>query len=237
MKILPSRWLLVLLMSAASGCATTSSQPVQSSRQITRPEVIVVRGLAGYWPGVDGLTNRLSAAGYQPRVIFGGPNATAFATEWANQIARRRSAQPVLIVGYSLGGNDAISMARVLQQRGIQVDSLVLIDAPFSQSIPANVVHCSNYYVSRPRTDWMPWFRGVAMTRESRHSRVRNIDLRNSSMGNVFAEENHFEVCFHPGIFQLVEKQIRHDHHQHFARRQQSSTLPVATADEQPEYQ
>ncbi len=75
------------------------------------------------------------------------------------------------------------------------------------------------------------------MTRESRHTRVQNIDLRNSSMANVFAEENHFEIGFHPRMFQLVEKQIRHDHRQHFARQEQSSTLPVATAAEQPDYQ
>ena len=77
---------------------------------------------------------------------------------------------PLVLVGHSQGGNNAVEMARALETHKIPVDLLVTL-APFMQNpVPGNVVRALNFYQNpgwgSPLTA-VPGFRG----------KISNIDL------------------------------------------------------------
>jgi len=61
---------------------------------------------------------------------------------------------PIAIVGYSFGARSAIDMARGLAERGIPVQTVVVIEATASRPVPANVASALHLYLSDGLFSW-----------------------------------------------------------------------------------
>lgn len=83
------------------------SMPAKTMAVPRKGTVIVLRGMGGYLPlgGMDALGAKIRAKGY--RVIVSAPDF------WASY----RNERPAMIVGCSLGGTNALELARVIKNR------------------------------------------------------------------------------------------------------------------------
>jgi pimeloyl-ACP methyl ester carboxylesterase len=109
--------------------------------------------------------------------------------------AAGRARGSLVLVGHSLGGDDQIRVAKLLNDSGIPVDLMILIDANTPPSIPPNVRRCVNIYKSQPLRDALPVFRGVRVRAvDPSRTRVENIDLRTSDVAFETGPISHFNI-------------------------------------------
>lgn len=182
-KIWRTFGVLALLISAVQPVSVCSGDDYTSqAAAANRPGlVIVVRGLAGYWPGCNAFCQKVRQYGEQV-VPYTPSAAVAYAPEIAAEVQTGRWSH-LRIVGYSNGGGAAIELARELRRYGIEVERLILIEATRPGDVPDNVRYCFNIYESRPRTDWMRIFRGVQVRAVSSATYLINYDVRLNGSG------------------------------------------------------
>ncbi len=132
---------LALMAFVGSTCNdyTTASTPY---RPVSCGEVVVLKGINGYWPRLDKLCNKLLYCGYSTRVIC-SCHRSRLAAEICQRV-RCGGRAPSCIIGYSLGATNAIILAEQLQRYGIAVPKLVLLDPLLRRPVPANVCCCVN---------------------------------------------------------------------------------------------
>lgn len=164
-----------------------------ANAQDARPEVLLIRGGAGYWPGVTGLAQELSDHGFAPQIIMGMTHSL-HARSVADQYHAGRRSGPITIVGYSSGADYACRMSRLLGERGVPVSTLVLIESTLGTPVPENVDYCVNIYESRPATDWIPAFRGIPVQANSPQTNLYNLDSRSNGELQWLTNYNHFTV-------------------------------------------
>ncbi|MBI4276127.1 MAG: LysM peptidoglycan-binding domain-containing protein [Rhizobiales bacterium] len=127
---------------SASAVSDDSSKPAASGR------VYLLRGLIGdiFSRGMDTLANEMNKRGV-PAQTHG-----VFAWAWvADEAARayRSDGAPIVLIGHSTGGDNAIAMARRLGEAKVPVAMLITFDpTPIADPIPANVAHAFNIYQS-----------------------------------------------------------------------------------------
>jgi len=80
---------------------------------------------------------------------------------------------PVVLVGYSMGGDDITGIARDLGKSGMTIDGLVVVDGFGVGAVPANVRSCANIY--KPGVP--PLYLGGAIKAESPATELVNIDM------------------------------------------------------------
>lgn len=111
-----------------------------------RGHVYLLRGFLGVFStGMDELADKLQARGIEATVDQ--HSVVGIVAEQA--IADYRASggkEPIFIVGHSLGGDAAMTMARILGDQGIPVIKLIIYDSYAPGVIPANVRHAVNYY-------------------------------------------------------------------------------------------
>jgi pimeloyl-ACP methyl ester carboxylesterase len=191
---------LILALSGA-GCYTPG--PIGSA---SRPNVVVLRGPAGYFPGLMAFEDKLLDEGVCTTVAY--PDAYPKIAE--RLIAGRnlgRLQGPVVIVGYSSGAGAAMLLSRRLGERGIDVDKLVLLEAADSMRVPGNVHQCFNVYKSQPWSEVKPIFRGDPLAVESPATMLVNYDLREYNDGR-FDWDGHLTLTANPYVQDLVIDEI-----------------------------
>jgi hypothetical protein len=190
---------LLLLLAGSGGCCT----PFGSA---SRPNVVVLRGIIGYWPFIEPFEKGLCAEGICPTTAFaeGYPQV-------ANEIEEgRRSGRwqgPLVIVGYSSGANCALKLCRDLGGRGITVDKLVLLETSYRDLVPENVRHCVNIYKSQPVTDWIPIFRGIPLCAESDTTELVNRDIHYEPYAHGFLN-HHLTICANPVVQRMMIDEV-----------------------------
>jgi hypothetical protein len=191
----------LLLLTLCAGCCTAG--PILSTSQ---PNVVIFRGLAGYYPTCSEFEEELLEEGVCPTVAL--PGACHVITE--RIVAARNNGRlqgPLVIVGYSLGADKALVAARRLGARGITVDKLVLLEAGVHGCVPGNVRECINIYKPQPATDFMPWFRGCVVTAESPSTQLLNYNVREYNDGR-YDWDNHFTLPFNPWVRDLMVNEV-----------------------------
>ena len=152
----------------------------QAQNQAPRGEVVIFRGIAGYWPRVERFQQQLWQYGFSSRVVFNVQRGSV-SEQMRRQVTQGEASGPSVIVGYSLGAMNAIGLARDLQEVNVRVPMLVLIDPPVVGDIPSNVGRCLNVYKSHPVTDLVPEqipiMRGIPVRRWTPQTDVVNVDL------------------------------------------------------------
>lgn len=167
-----------------------------------RQDVILIRGGAGYWPGIGELAARLERSGFAPTIVQCWEHR-AVADEIAAAVRQGRMPGGVVIVGYSSGADAACHMARRLKSHGVRVDTLVLIESTLGTEVPSNVRYCINYYESRA-LDVIPVFRGVPVARAGRGTQIVNVNVGRHPGLESLAALNHFTVPNSPQLHSMV---------------------------------
>jgi thioesterase domain-containing protein len=190
-----------------SGLATSESAPPASARS-PAANVVIVRGTVGYWPDCESFVSRLKGQGAQATVIR-GREVNRTAERIAQTRASGNQAQPLILLGYSRGANDAIRLTRRLQERGVAVDTLILMETAAQDSVPANVASCLNVYKSSSvAEEWVPAFRGLPVTVESANTQLVNYNLRfhdEGAEGNVIER---FTVCQNAAVQAMIAERV-----------------------------
>jgi hypothetical protein len=196
-----SVWIgLLLLLAGSGGCCT----PFGSA---SRPNVVVLRGIIGYWPFIEPFESSLCAEGICPTTAFAeGYHQVADEIVEGQQSGRWQG--PLVIVGYSSGANSAIKLCRDLGGRGVKVDKLVLLETSYDDLVPANVRSCVNIYKSQPATDWIPIFRGIPLCAESAQTELVNRDIHYEPYAHGFLN-HHLTICANPAVQQLMLDEVR----------------------------
>ena len=183
------------------GCVDLTSQPARFDsapiRQSAREgHVYCLRGWLGVWSrGVDVLAGRVESELDMQATSLSDPEWRKIVHRVRGEHAAGRARGPLVLVGHSLGGDDQIRVAKLLNDSGIAVDLMVLIDANTPPSIPPNVRRCVNIYKSQPLRDALPVFRGVRVRAvDPSRTRVENIDLRTSDVGFETGPISHFNI-------------------------------------------
>lgn len=95
------------------------------------------------------------AAGYSDTTLYGHAQARLMADDLQQAASQGR---PIVLIGFSQGGFEAMTVARELKQRGVRVDLMVLIAArgigrllprrwgADMRHVPENVALCLNYF-------------------------------------------------------------------------------------------
>jgi len=211
---------VIVALAALSGCGSTGSTGSAGSwsqrlfsRATPAPRaassnVVIVRGTAGYWPGVDHVVSGLEAQGARPTMIRGWEiNRTA-----GGIVEARRSGEetrPLVLIGYSRGANDAIRLTRRLQNEGVTVNLLVLMETAVQDTVPANVESCLNIYKSSAvAEEWVPAFRGLPVTVESAHTQLVNYNVRFHDEAIESSDLTQFTVSQNPTVVRMIAERV-----------------------------
>jgi len=138
----------VTTVSAASLAQRPSDISVEVQSRVTRTgEIYLLRGLVNVFSrGMDTLGAKMVAKGLDARVY----NHTRWDELARNIIARKRSRRisyPIVIIGHSLGANDAIKMANYLGRNGVKVTYVVGFDPTVTGRVGRNVNRVVNFYL------------------------------------------------------------------------------------------
>lgn len=212
------RWSLAAVTAAmatiVAGCSSISSRAPQlgfarqAESQSPPPNVLVVRGTAGYWPDCDSFVARLRDQG-TPATVIRGWEVNRTADRIAAARRSNHDPQPLVLIGYSRGANDAIRLTRRLQKYDIAVDNLILMETATQASVPANVASCLNIYKSTSLDDeWVPAFRGLPVTVESAQTHLVNYNLRFHDEAVERSEINQFTVCQNPAVREMIAERV-----------------------------
>jgi hypothetical protein len=192
------RWVrqFLILGIAAAVLAVAAANPALAQKQKARAappnmeetragvvHVYLLRGLINIFStGMDDLAEKLHRRGIRASVY----NHTQF-YGLVQQIAARHKArrgERVVIVGHSLGANDAVRMAESLGAYKIQVPLVITYDPTVTVAVPANVSRLVNFYQSDNG-----WGTRVVPGRGFRGS-LSNIDQRNSDFGHASIDKS-----------------------------------------------
>lgn len=147
--------------------------------------IALIHGFAAREHMQRNLLRLLRESGYPNTTLYGHLQAQLVADELALAAGQ---GQPIVIIGYSQGGLEAVRVARELDRRGIQIHLLVTIAgggkggrfwphrwADDPRSIPANVARCLNFFSTTDKlgTD-VPLENNLAVALDSRQH-VENI--------------------------------------------------------------
>jgi len=115
-------------------------------RRASAGKVYLIRGLIGVFSGgIDTLTEKIDKEGINAHV-FQEDQKDLIAQKLADTYKNSVDHEPIILIGHSLGADDAILAARALDKVGVPVDVLVTIDATRPTKVPGNVRVCYNYY-------------------------------------------------------------------------------------------
>jgi hypothetical protein len=126
-------------------CAAVALALAWCSSAHAETKVYLLRGWFGeFSTGMDRMAKQLQAQGIKAEAI--GHLAWRSAVEKILEERAAGKTRPLVLVGYSQGGNNVIDVARELEPHGVQVDLLITL-APFLQNrVPSNVARAINYY-------------------------------------------------------------------------------------------
>ena len=116
-----------------------------SSAEAKRPgHIYLFRGFANVFStGMDTLASELAARGYSAET-YSHVSWDSAAVEAAK--FQKSGKGPIIIMGHSLGGPAAISMAKRMQELGANVALIVTFGPNVSDPVPSNVARVINYY-------------------------------------------------------------------------------------------
>lgn len=196
---------LLLLFTTALPCRGDDS----ACERMTRERVYIVRGTAGYWPAIKGMTERVRRLNYEPVVLL----PSQLLLEKDRIVKRRKSGEEqgrVLIIGYSLGADAAALLAQGLGKDGIRVDRLILVEAFNHPVITPNVGYCFNIYETRV-SDRFTVFRGTPVGESSPCTELWqvNVDDDPELSREVGSVMGHFTIANSPFVQELLVSQLQ----------------------------
>ncbi len=204
-------WVVFLLIGLLAGVGCSSAPIDYSQAKADKPgSTFLILGLWNVFSkGLLDVTNELNEEGHHARTISGSQwrdiGDRIIKADRAGELRR-----PLVLGGHSLGADKALKLAAKLQDAGITVDYIVLLDATNPPMVPGNVKQCHNIFLSHPKTDWIPAFRGIPVETENPETELINFDVRSAEAGPLSdIDFNHFDIESDPDIQALMVDLIR----------------------------
>jgi hypothetical protein len=185
---------LFVALVALSGCTTPAIDYARAEPD--KPgSTFMILGLWNFFSkGLLDVTDQLNEEGYYARTLSG----YAWKDIGDHIIDKHEAGElrrPLILGGHSLGADKSLKLAAKLQEAGIDVDYVILLDATNPPTVPSNVKRCHNIFLSMPATDWIPAFRGIPVERDSPDTELINFDVRAAEAGPLTdIDFNHFDI-------------------------------------------
>ncbi|MEQ1940862.1 thioesterase domain-containing protein [Mesorhizobium sp. VNQ89] len=110
-------------------------------------DVYILRGGFGVFStGLDKLRKQLKQSGVNAALVSHEAWRSVAQKIATNQAKNGR--QPVVLIGHSLGANNAVLIADALKKKGVQVDLIVSYASTAPMTVPSNVRNVLNFYFS-----------------------------------------------------------------------------------------
>lgn len=200
--------LAALVVSAGAGCSTPRVDVATAPRQ---GHVYCLRGLMDVFSlGLNDLAADLRAAGVDAHALS-GPQWGALASRLEDAAQAGKLEKPIAIVGHSYGADDAIRLARDLDNHGIPVELVVLLDATSPPQIPPNVRHCVHFY----KPTWLgralpDIFAGdpIDADQSTAMTVLENRPLDEATFGSWAGGVNHFNIEANERVRRMVVEEV-----------------------------
>jgi hypothetical protein len=169
----------------------------------------LIRGFIGLFSyGIDRMTEKVGATGIEAHVFQQDQTAVLGKTIVDKYKAAGGKQEPIVLIGHSLGADDAIKVARMLDKENIPVDLLISVDATRPEKVPGNVKLCYNYY--QPSVlDWTTMVRGVPLVLEpGAKTQLYNLNIRKERTDLLEWDTNHVNIDKNTKIHAEVVKHV-----------------------------
>ncbi|HBN74489.1 hypothetical protein [Rubinisphaera italica] len=202
---------LVLVITLNDSVFARNEFSPQGQTQCVAPHVVMIRGVGGYWPKVDHLAEGVMQQGMTVSI-----HHPYTAIKKAGQIAcycrENTPGQSVNIIAYSLGCDAAIVLCQKLEEMGMCVDSMILIETTFCKNeVPGNVRYCFNLYEERGLKDRIPIFRGVPLQASNCSTVMINAELKSTCL--PARKITHFNIASKNVTHELVLEKLLSCHY------------------------
>jgi pimeloyl-ACP methyl ester carboxylesterase len=195
------RFVIVFLGAlAVAGCSAMTPGKLDAVQPVTMdaPRVgnaFLLRGFIGVFStGIDRLGTEVNAAGVHGEV-FQCDQWSALADQIALRFHGHPEAEPLVLIGHSYGADDAINIARKLDEANIPVALLVTLDPVTPMPVPKNVRLCVDLYQSNGIWDNFPWLRGIPLQQEpGSPGKLLNANIRTNRTDLLDPDVNHFNI-------------------------------------------
>lgn len=193
--------LVAVLALGASGCGTLT-QRLYVCGNPAAPHVEILRGTVGIFPGARDFQKAFAVRGIASTMSF----SEAWPAVADRIVARRESGDcsPIVLVGYSLGATASIQIARKLQERGIDVDAIIILEGYHHELIPGNVHYCFNAY----KLGGLPHLHGVPVSGECGSTVIDNYDLVANDPSGHMEELRHLTFTYDSCVHELLAEKI-----------------------------
>lgn len=142
------------IVSASQSETTDEARDVinRSKAHVRRTgEIYSMRGLLNVFSrGMDTMAKKLRSKGYDA-ISYNHSNWKLVADDIVSRSKKKKVSYPIIIMGHSLGGNEASTMANYLGARGIKVSYVATYDPTETRSVGKNISSVVNYYLPNGR--------------------------------------------------------------------------------------
>jgi hypothetical protein len=171
-------------------------QDIPSKTTASHVKVYMLHGLVDFYSlGLDELADKMRALNLEP-VLVKWTEWPAYADEIVQSYTADNSMEFILI-GHSYGSDDAVNLARALNDNNVPVKLLFLLDASAPPPISPNVDKCIHYYIPTIVGDVLPdIFAGNPVTLEDGNSKtvLENDMFTSDVFGSGVGCANHFSI-------------------------------------------
>ena len=194
----------------AAGCSAMTPGDVSrvqpTSDQPYAGNVYLLRGFIGIWSfGVNDITKKINDSGVRANVYQENQwdeVCNAIIAKYQNN----SSHEPLIVIGHSYGADDALKMAKKLQQHNITIDLVITLDPVTPPKVPGNIRLCYNIY-QPSALDMLPFFRGVKLESED-GGNLQNVNIRGERRDLLEPNTDHFNIEKNQRIHAEIVKKV-----------------------------
>jgi len=174
-----------------------------------RGNVCLIRGWSDLWSeGIDQLAAKLRLAGVRA-TVFREEQWPALAEELRMRYSTELVREPLILIGFSYGADDALRIARELERSRETVDLVVTIDPVTPPPVPPNVRRCYNLFQTNGVWDVFPWLRGIPLRQqEGGTGALANVDIRRDRRDLLEPNTSHATIAANPKVHDEIVRQV-----------------------------
>jgi pimeloyl-ACP methyl ester carboxylesterase len=143
--------------------------------------------------------------------IVDWPKWETVTRELASQYPGPSDPGEFILIGHSYGADDAVRMARLMNDFNMPVKLLFLLDATSPDPIPPNVELCIHYYEPWPPGDFLPYLLSgnpVVPAPDNTRTQIINLHFNREALGDGVGCANHFSVDVNQLMHNIILKQM-----------------------------
>ena len=217
----PSRKIFVVmglvLLSTSTGCLQFGTMKqgemswVSANNETKQRagHVYLIRGFIGLFSyGIDRMTEKVAATGVAANVFQEDQTDVLGKTIVDKYKATNGKHEPIVLIGHSLGADDAIKISKMLEAENIPVDLLITVDPTKPPAVPGNVKVCYNYY-QPSMFDGTGVLRGIPLELEpGAKTQLYNLNIRGERKDLLEWDTNHVNIDKNTKIHAEIVKHV-----------------------------